>query len=523
MAHVGVPEHTPETERALCRNLGITKENIPVLKEVLNKALTAWEKGDTKEGIAKDATNQIGVVTGLGLLGYPLEAPAKLLYPVLTPLRNRLARSVYGGNALNYRRITGINTTNLWGSVAEATDSTTGRNSRIKYNEKDVSLSFKSVEMETMITPEAIFGSSSRITPGQDFNAREFASLSLLQSLMLAEEWLLLGGNVTALGDVTGITKTGITQAATGVGSLTNATTYYFSVGALTLQGLLQGAKGNGGTDAAGEGKSAEQSIATTSGGSAGDKSVTFTWNAVKGAVAYNVYIGSTTGVANHKYFSTVYTNYAYVDSVPSTNRPNIADQTGNSLDFDGIIPQAFATGAGYYKAIAIAAAGPQPWTSDSAAGVAEFDAAFKSFYDNYRLSPTEIFVGSGDKKGVDKIIAASSNPVYRIDVAAGDLNITGSIGVKSMANRYMNTDVAVTVHPFLPSSGTSLLVGMNLGPYYPNANIAQALEVALGWDYRQIEFALAKRALEIGMDMRGALVVRAPFVLGAIHGQQNT
>ena len=183
----------------------------------------------------KTATANVGVTTPLGLLGYPLEAPAKLLYPVPTPLRNSIPREVVGGNAINYRTITAINKGNLWGSVAEATSATTGRNSFISFDEADKTLTFKSVEMETLLTPEAQFGANSRITPGQDFQAEEFATLSLLQSTMLAEEMLDLGGNVTALGAGPTCTKTGVTQAVTNVGSLTNGTNYYVAVSGAKL------------------------------------------------------------------------------------------------------------------------------------------------------------------------------------------------------------------------------------------------------------------------------------------------
>src|SRR5215831_4383893 len=53
-----------------------------------------------------------GAATGLQV--YDLEAPAKLLYPVLTPLRNKIPR-VGGGRGIqaNWRAITGINTNKI--------------------------------------------------------------------------------------------------------------------------------------------------------------------------------------------------------------------------------------------------------------------------------------------------------------------------------------------------------------------------------------------------------------------------
>jgi len=168
----------------LLKSLGIhTPEQASVLFEELRKANASKFDGMNRP-IQKDATDNIGVTSPLGLQGAPLQVPAKLLYPSLTPLRNRLARGTTGGLGFTYREITGINTTKIWPSVAEATDSTTGRNTRIAFNEANVTKNYKTLEMENMLTPEAQFGSNSSITPGQDFDAAGFADLALLQAMM---------------------------------------------------------------------------------------------------------------------------------------------------------------------------------------------------------------------------------------------------------------------------------------------------------------------------------------------------
>lgn len=517
----------------LYRDFGLTTpEAITAFKTEFQKAVSG-EYGFldmagrrvTREslGIQKDATNQLGVALPLGLLGVPLEAPAKLVYAVPTPLRNRLPRQVSGGASITFRKITAINSTNIWGGVVEASDSVSGRNSRIGYNEANVTYNYKSIEMETMLTPEALFGANSSITPGQDFQAEDVARLTLLHSTMLAEEKMLLGGNVTALGNVSGISKTSpitLTQAATGVGSLTAATTYYFSVDALTLQGYLNATKGNGGSNSVGETKGVEQSIATATGGEAGDKTITFQWTAIPGAVAYAVYAGSSTGVANHKFVGVFTTNVASVSAIPgSGNKPNTADTTASATDYDGLVAQCCKTafGPGYYLALPQVAAGSSTLTSDSTGGVNELDVAFKTFYDTYKIGPDEVWVATDQKKKIDQITTSSSNPVYRIDVQAGNLNIAGSLGVRSVMNRYMGKDTPVTVHPFLPA-GTILFVSYGLGPYYAGANIGDNIKVWLGWDYRSITFGLSKRAVEMGMDLNGALVVYGNFALGAIQ-----
>src|SRR5271169_26742 len=527
----------------LLKDLGITT---PEARAALASEMQKAANGDygyidmaggvhTREelGIQKDATNQIGVVTGLGLLGLPLEAPAKLLYPVPTLLVNRLPREVTGGASVTFRKITAINSTNVWGSVAEASDSTTGRNTRGAYNEANITYNFRTIEMETMLTPEALFGSNSRITPGQDFQAADITRLTLLQMTKLAEEKMLLGGNVTLLAAPLAGTAGSTAGLATGLGSLTASTAYYFRISALTLQGYLNSSTGHASADANGETPATnEGTITTAAGGNPGDKSINVKFVAIPGAVAYNVFVGTSTGNANCKYVATIFSTaftifsttlltntYNVTSAAPDTHSNNVGntgDLSANALDYDGLIGQCckVAFSPGYYLAVTEGAT----LTADGTGGVNELDVAFKAFYDKYKSDVDEIFVATTQKKKIDQISTGSSSPVYRIDVKAGDLNVTGSLCVRSVANRYMGNDCPVTVHPFLPS-GTILFVNYALGPYYPGSNVGENVKVFLGWDYRFVDFTAAKRAQEFGMDLSEALVVYANFMLGGIQG----
>lgn len=506
----------------LLRDFGVTT---PEASQALAKSMRDAATGEYGfidgfgNKIQKDATNQVGVALPLGLLGVPLEVPAKLLYSVPTPLRNRLPRETIGGASVTFRKITAINSTNVWGSVAEASDSTSGRNSRIAFNEANIVYTFKTIEQESMLTPEALFGSNSQLTPGQDFQAEDIARLTLLHATMIAEERMLLGGNIAALGNVVGITKTAITQLTTAIAgsSLVALTAYNVQVTALTLQGFIQNSLGGDAAGIFGETTAAAATVLTTAAAaSAGDTSLAITWTAVPGAVAYNVYL--LTGAAA-KFQQRVFVNYAQILSTGTGAVVNVTDKSPNALDYDGLVAQCCKTAfiPGYYLALPVVAAGAATLTSDGAAGVNEIDLAFKTFYDTYKIGPDEVWVNTSQKKKVDQIVAGSSAPVLRIDAAAGDLNIKGSIGVRSIMNRYMGKETPVTVHPFLPA-GTILFVSYGLGPFYAASNVGDNIKVFLGWDYRSITFGLTKRAVEMGMDLNGALVVHANFALGAIQ-----
>jgi hypothetical protein len=67
------------------------------------------------------------------------------------------------------------------------------------------------------------------------------------------------------------------------------------------------------------------------------------------------------------------------------------SDNSTNNLVFDGLLTQAMKAGSNaYYKSLDGAGL-----TADGAGGIVEIDAALKSFWDNYRLSPDTIWVSS--------------------------------------------------------------------------------------------------------------------------------
>lgn len=486
---------------------GMSKADREVFAGELRKSMAGEYGRYIGEKLVKLDTSQ-GVTTGLNQLPIPLEAPAKLLYPVTTPIRNSVPRSVVGGNDITWRYINAINSAKLWGAVAEASASTTGRNDPITYTGDKVNVSFKSVEMEDLLTPEAQFGSRSSLVPQEDFGAKEFSVLSLLQSTMIAEERIDLFGNITALG--TPATPTAqATQPASGTGSLTPGATYSVKVTALTGQGLIAGSTGHASSDAIGETDPSNVLTATLPGSGAGSDAWAVQWTAKAGAVAYNVYAYTSTSV---RYIETVYSNkYTLKALGSSTNVPNTLDKTANALDYDGLIALSYKTGT-YVKNNnnAVLAA-------DGTGGVDVLDALFLAQYAN-KVSPNKLLVSAKTKKAIDSVIVGvTTSPILRIDATAGDLNITGTLAVKSVMNRYMNVEVPIEVHPFMPDGMILAPCLGGLGPYYTNARIAANVEKMLAWDYRQVDYTAAKRAWEMGIDFRGALINHAPFAMGVI------
>ena len=155
----------------------------------MNIALTTQETlGLMKDSLAKNVT------VSTGLTAYDLQAPAKNLYPTITPLRNSLPRvaRLNPGDAAHWRSI--FSTTgsgfDAMGWVPEGQ-----RSASMSYSAVSVTLPYVTLGEEDTVTFEA----EAAAQGFEDINAT--ATLRILQKTMRKEETALLGGNTSlALG-----------------------------------------------------------------------------------------------------------------------------------------------------------------------------------------------------------------------------------------------------------------------------------------------------------------------------------
>ena len=127
---------------------------------------------------------QAGSATS-GLTYYDLEAPAKILYPVITPLRNEIPRVTGGaGTQANWRAITAINSSNAGAGVSEG-----NRGAVMAHTSVDYFAAYKGLGLDDNVTFEADLAAQGY----DDVKAR--AVEGLLRGLMIAEEKMIIGGN----------------------------------------------------------------------------------------------------------------------------------------------------------------------------------------------------------------------------------------------------------------------------------------------------------------------------------------
>lgn len=470
-----------------------------------------------------------------GLQAYNLEAPSQKLFPILTPLRNKLPR-VQGGYSIqaNWKSITNINVANVRAGISEGK-----RGGVINYVLTENLAAFRGYGLENSTTFEANYA-------GKNYeDLKALAVQQTLQATMVQEERLILGGNSSvalgttatpaAVGAITGGTLPAATysvicvalslQAYLDVVGVNNGSTgQVFNAATAIVPGAITRTNADASTDTFGGGSAGKSAAASATVASGTTGSVSATVTAVNGAVGYAWFFGP----AGTERLNAVTSINSVVITAVSNSGAQLAstlsgDNSTSALDFDGLLTQAFKVGSNaYIKSMATGTAGTgTPLTSDGAGGIAEFEAAFAYLYNTYRISPDVMYVSSQELMNITKkIVANSGAPLLRWTLDARSQGvIQAGVSVGEYLNKITGTMVQLVVHPNMPA-GTMLFYTNTLP--YPMSNISNTAQMLMRQDYYQIEWPLRSRKYEYGVYADGVLQHYAPFSMGIITNIAN-
>jgi hypothetical protein len=473
-----------------------------------------------------------------GLTYYDLEPGAKFLVPVITPLRNEIPRvSGKGGIEADWRAVTGINTSSVRAGVSPG-----NRGGVIAVETQDFTASYRGIGLEANIDWEADYAAM-----GFD-DVRSIAGTTLLWSLMIAEEQIILGGNRQL---ALGTTPTPTVTASTSGGSLASATYSVICV-ALTLDGLINASVSGGiqgeisRTNADGSsdnfgGGAANQSAnqtATVSSGSTGSLAASVA--AVKGAYGYAWFWGTAgsevlgaitpslpaaqTNCSSSAVNSIVITGAA--SGTQTAASLGAADNSTNNLVFDGLLTVPLLSGAnGYYAAQATGTAGTgTPLTADGEGGIVEIDAALRHFWDSWRLSPSEIWVSSQEALNIGKKISqgpgsGATNLRFVRDAKDG---LVGAVLARVYLNRFSmagGAEIPIRLHPNLPAG--TIVFNTKVLPY-SLSNVPNVNQIRTRRDYFMIDWPWRSRRYEYGVYADEVMQCYAPFAIGQITNIAN-
>ena len=494
--------------------------------ETLESTRTAL--ANPNEDIVRTAGfNQPGTATS-GLIGYDLEQPAKHLFPVITPLRNRIAREVAGfGTQANWQVINGINTTNMRIGVSEG-----NRGGALTFSTYRAMAAYVEAGLESFVTFKADLASKSFM------DIKSEAQMQLLWSLMIQEEFLDLGGIGTSA-NALGQTPTPTLADVGSGGSLATGTAYKVGCVALSLAGYQQLAGTNmgqvgqtvtlnatglqqtitrtnmdGSSDVINGGTGIPSAVATITTGAATD-SLTASVVPVPGAVAYAWYWGITG--ASTMYLGAVTTSSTLtIAATASSGNQNFGALTATdysccALEYDGMLAQITNSASGAYVKSLNAAL-----TSSGDGSVAELLTAFESMFDLYRTGPTTVFVNSLQQKQITKLVVNNGGaPLIRYNMDNGGNKVDGGAVIGSLMNPFTNQLVKIEVHPNMPP-GTMLLWSDSVP--YPLNDVGAIVKKKLRRDYYSIEWPITKRRYEYGTYFDGVLQCYFPPAFGVIN-----
>jgi len=460
----------------------------------------------TKAGSEWTLTNPLNsTVSGVsGLVPYDLDPVLSLLIPKELYLRNSTARIKAQGQALEFRRITGLSNAGVGGvgNISSFFNSNTAstsfggvslnRPSLIAYGADKIVKSFVEQGLSDSVALQAEFA-------GQGYqDLRQLSHTSLIWSHFLAEERNLMNAVSTALPTSA---LTSVTAANDGTGSGLPATSS--SAVYITLSSAY--------------GETAGVSAGTVTNATAGKGvSVSWTGTAPFGAVAVNVYVvvGSTTYKATTPSLASGVTGLTFAaisGTYPSTDGSynTYAAGANSGTGYDGFV-STFASSGGYQAQFNNTIA------SQSEPGGLIQD-ALVSLYNSTMADPEVIFVSANVRRALSKALQSQqSSTSYRFNYQTGSDGVNIGAMVTGVANEATGTMLDLVTHRFIPA-GTMLIHQKQLP--FPDSGVAQTVEVHNVVDSLILEWPQIGFTYDISSYTYGTVAFRAPAWSGIITG----
>jgi hypothetical protein len=505
------------TLEALAANKSLTGDAM----NGLNTALAAQRMA--MQDIQKEITLTSPLSTSFA--AFDLEAPAKLLTPRPTPLRNRIPRKKGVGTSHRVKRITGYTGTGtggqgqIWPGISESTQNNFAgggstpleliRGPQISYTADDLILPYNSYSLSDQVSFDANFS-------GMGYeDLRQLSSTSTLYATMLMEERMMLMARGTASGysgTIAAPTFALTSPVATSGQTALAATTYYVNV------------TSDAGISANGFGESILGTEANTAVASGDVLAITVS-TPVTGALGYNIYVGTSTGAANLTYQGTLkgtgtfYVQGALAGGLTGNNAPYTTtgaaatraatNTSAFSTGYDGILPTVLGPNSGYNNAI-------NSTLSTSNPG-AEFQTVFANLYQNVKGDPDVVLMNGNDRKQLSDAIKNGSTANYRLVINnPGESGTTYGSIVTGLQNEVTGKAVDIMVHPWL-NSGVAPVLSWTLP--IPDTQVSDVWANFLVQDYMGIQWPVTQFTYDFSTYFRGTFFCTAPAWNGAVSG----
>ena len=505
-------------ELSFTPTVGITKSvsaasKIEELKTEITKAVSGDQLAAVESSLAgladlqKDLTLTSplnSTISGVsGLVPYNLDPVLSLLIPKELYLRNSTARIKAQGQALEFRRITGVSNAGVGGvanlsTFFNSTSASTSfggvslnRPTKITYAADKIVKSFVEQGVSDSVSLQAEFA-------GQGYtDLRQLSHTALIWAHFLGEERNMLNAVSTAL-STSGLTFTASNDTTgTGLPATSSSAVY------VTLSSAY--------------GETAGVSAGTVTNATAGQGvKVAISGTVPYSAVAVNIYVvvGSTTYKATTPSlasgtaalaFSSITGTYPSTDGSYNSNAAGSNSATG----YDGFI-STFAQSGGYQKQFNGSVS-----AQNEAGGFLQD--AFISLFNSSMADPEVVITTAAIRRALAAAIQTnSSNAAYRLNYQTGDNGVVLGSLVNALQNEATGTMVELVTHRFMPA-GVAIVHQKQLP--FPDSGVSQTVEAHNVVDSMIIEWPQIGFSYDISSYTYGSLAFRAPAWSGIVTG----
>lgn len=430
------------------------------------------------------AKSTAGIYSSTGVYGYDLTGWVWLA-PTMAEYRNELARkrSTSGGKFAIWRALTNVNASQPDPNVPFDYAANLAN-----FNEQDMQAPYVPVGLGGRVTQDA-----RDLANGLGADPLAIATIGVMNQTFIGEDKVLIGGQQFALA-IPGTPV--VVQSDTG-GSIAASTAVNVKVAARTGKNYYYG----GSTVASAQG------TITTSTVAAAVHSATVTVAAVKGAVAYDWFVGGF-------YYTTTTVNAVTVTSIPGSAQaipttlpelstvapttPPVADTSADPNAPNGLIASILGdyNAAGQYVTAGTGTPWGAPWTSLdggtltlAGGSIAQLDTLFLNLWNATYTSPAVLMMNAQQASDIATKITGSPGAVTFLQPQDnGRQNITAGGFVGHIMNKAAGGRlVPVKVYSHVPPG--TIIARADTCPY-PEANIDAVVSVRTHRDYARFDYA---------------------------------
>ncbi len=469
------------------------------------------------------------ITTASGLIGYELEAPAKVVVPVITPLVNMIPRRKGNGiDIVHWKAITNFDTARNWGTLADG-----GMPSQVTYQVTAMQNTLQTISLMNQVSFQAQWRGRSLEA---DVRARRTAEL--LYQLKITEERWLLGASAYLMVPPVPV----LAQAATG-GSL-GAGTYWVAVTAKNAQGeTLAGATfakiviGSGATNTISVTiftvpNATQYNVYMGTGATQPAAAAMWLQPSISGANAAQPSIGATvtlsdgqtvlpSGEVQPGYITVTLTaalttTGTALSSVASNTAKTFVDGSGNVLMWDGLIAQAL-NNTGTANGATLGAQVTQPAASSGVLALSDIDNVLATMYLQAAGDPDYLVMNPLDNIKLTNLVVGAGQLRYVVQAQATDQGeLTAQYRVTRYLNKSTGKELAIVLDRYCPQ-GHLVFLPMSLP--YPVPEVSSPVEIETNQEYWGVDFAVTDSNFKFADYVDETLKVYFLGGLGVLRG----